>query len=89
MGVLIVSMNEIDTSVFLNRYALCIFETITSVLLSKNCKVGLQSDGNQVKNSYTRKCCNHSMLDGAQVNTKYNWQFRIKILPQKTEYRQG
>ena len=35
LGRFIVSMNEIDTSVFPNRYALCIFETITSVLLSK------------------------------------------------------
>ena len=34
----------------------------------KNGKVGLQSDGSQVKNSYTRKCCNHSMFHGAQVN---------------------
>ena len=32
LGVYIVSMNEIDTSVFLNRYALCIFESITSVV---------------------------------------------------------
>ena len=32
LGVYIVSMNETDTSVFLNRYALCIFESITSVV---------------------------------------------------------
>ena len=40
---------------------------------SKNGKVWLQSDGNQVKNSYARKCCNHSMINGAQVNTKCSY----------------
>ena len=40
---------------------------------SKNGKVGLQSDSNQVKNSYAKKCCNHSMFNVAQVNTKYSY----------------